>query len=149
MPIALLPSRRPRIPCLEFQVEEIDAWIVQFKQALKQPQIREALVRDGAQELWQERAFALRTDSKLLQGRFDRVALWNDRAVLVDFKTDAAGLSVRFSKYMRPVVFQIRPVSLIDRPKGHLIMDSQSLGILVAEFWRHYDSPLIVETDKA
>ena len=47
------------------------------------------------------------------------------------------------------MVFEVRPVSLIDLSKGHLIIDSQRLRVLAAQSWRHYDSSIIVETDKA
>ena len=70
---------------------EIDSWILQFREALQKPQIRAALQRSGAKELWRERAFALREDGHLLQGRLDRVAIWENRALLLDFKTDTAG----------------------------------------------------------
>jgi ATP-dependent helicase/nuclease subunit A len=69
----------------------IDAWLGDFHAALETPAIHAVLQRNGANHLWSERAFALKEDGQLLQGRFDRVAVWDDHALLVDFKTDAAG----------------------------------------------------------
>ena len=86
--------------------EDLDGWILQFRETLQKAPIRAALQRDGARELWQERTFALREDGKLLQGRFDRVAIWEDRARLLDFKTDTAGPTTQ--DHYRPQVDSYR-----------------------------------------
>jgi ATP-dependent exoDNAse (exonuclease V) beta subunit len=84
----------------------LEGWIRQFHEALQKPPIRAALQRDGARELWRERTFALREDGRLLQGRFDRVAIWDDRALLLDFKTDAS--STEAQNHYRPQVDSYR-----------------------------------------
>ena len=48
---------------------ELSTWIAEFREALRVPEIREVLEQNGAKELWTERAFALRVDGQLLQGR--------------------------------------------------------------------------------
>ena len=95
---------------------ELSTWIAEFREALRVPEIRKVLEQDGAKDLWTERAFALRVDGQLLQGRFDRVAIWDDRALVVDFKTDAAG-STDQERYRPQVECYRQAVScLIDIP---------------------------------
>ena len=84
---------RQRVRCLALSPSDgtINQWIDQFREALRSASLQSMLRRNGARELWRERAFALREDGQLLRGRFDRVAIWEDRALLIDFKTDVAG----------------------------------------------------------
>ena len=77
------------------------SWIVSRMDWLRQlwagPVAQEALARNGAQELWRERGFAVSDHGQLLQGFFDRVTIYRDKqgkisqARLIDFKTDRLG----------------------------------------------------------
>ena len=65
-----------------------------FRRALGASPVRSLLERDGADQLWRERPFVVRSGSRLVRGTFDRVHLWTGtgggaaRALLIDFKTD-------------------------------------------------------------
>ena len=113
---ALRASARQQAP--ELPDGQLEDWIADFRRVLGIPAIREVLERNGAHELWTERAFALRANDQLLQGRFDRVAIWADRALIVDFKTDVAGPSAR-DKYQPQVDFYRQAVcSLLGLPEA-------------------------------
>jgi ATP-dependent exoDNAse (exonuclease V) beta subunit len=92
-PEDLKHAARALLPALT--EDGLNALVDQFQQMLARPAIEQALQRDGADDrLWRERAFAVRTAGRLLQGRFDRVVLHADQAgsvqsaTLIDFKTD-------------------------------------------------------------
>ena len=42
-------------------------------------------------QLWRERAFDVVLENELISGVFDRVHLFDDRAEIIDFKTDRVG----------------------------------------------------------
>lgn len=73
--------------------------IAEFKSAVHRPSIADALCRpvDGALELstklWRERSFAVRVETELITGKFDRVVIREragiaQQADILDFKTD-------------------------------------------------------------
>ncbi len=78
------------------------ALLPEFRRMLAQRAVRDVLTHgrgDVEPELWRERAFAVRVEGKLLQGRFDRVVIERGQnsgdaranttvATLIDFKTD-------------------------------------------------------------
>ncbi|MEX0655572.1 MAG: UvrD-helicase domain-containing protein [Phycisphaeraceae bacterium] len=77
-----------------------EAWLAEqmrgFEAMVAKPAVRAVLERDGADDLWRERSFAVVEEGRMMRGQFDRVAVWRDaagraeRAMLVDFKTDRA-----------------------------------------------------------
>ncbi len=75
----------------------VTARVQRFRETLAGPVAQAALVRDGANELWRERGFAVNDGGQLLQGFFDRVTIYrNDQGEatqvrLIDFKTDRLG----------------------------------------------------------
>ncbi len=94
-----------------------EAWLEEFGVMLKHPKVVELLSKpngwdDAACELWQEQSFAIHLDGNLVHGQMDRVHLWPDRAILIDFKTDRVSdgeLEARVDHY-RPQIQLYRRV---------------------------------------
>jgi ATP-dependent helicase/nuclease subunit A len=95
-----------------FTDADTERYARQLARMLEAEPVAAVLSRDGAAELWRERAFAALVDGRLMRGVFDRVHLWRDaggrptRALLIDFKTDRpgddgpAGLAERYRAQM-------------------------------------------------
>lgn len=74
---------------LEHEPEYLDS----FMKMLSMPQVIDALHRpadwdDATCQLWREKNFAVVMDGRLVQGQLDRVQIWPDRALILDYKTD-------------------------------------------------------------
>lgn len=68
-------------------------FIESFMKMLMMPQVINALSEpadwdDTTCELWREKSFAVLMDSRLVQGQLDRVHVYPDHAVILDYKTD-------------------------------------------------------------
>jgi ATP-dependent helicase/nuclease subunit A len=93
----LLRAARRAVP--ECDDAAASVYLLEFRRMLTHRAVRDVLTRgagDGGLELWRERAFAVRVEGKLLQGRFDRVTIHRAQAggtvaTLIDFKTDRVG----------------------------------------------------------
>lgn len=87
---ALLAAGRQIFP--EHDDEFFEPMARQFLQMLEKAEVAEAFAKDGAVDLWRERAFAVRDGGRLLRGQFDRVTVHEagkERfARITDFKTD-------------------------------------------------------------
>ncbi len=99
--------------------ENLDEQIREFRGMLRQPAIRDSLMRPAASaarstELWRERPFVIRWDDALLAGKFDRVVITRDGsrvvgAEVLDFKTDTIptddpGRATVLTEHYRPQV---------------------------------------------
>ena len=91
---AALPDRDELVSLLqkdklEFENEFLDS----FLKMLKMPAVIGALTKpaewdEATCQLWQEKNFAVVMDGRLVQGQLDRVHVWPDRALILDYKTD-------------------------------------------------------------
>jgi ATP-dependent exoDNAse (exonuclease V) beta subunit len=89
-----LPDRQSLIELLDADgLEHEPEFTESFMSMLKMPAVIEALTRpadwdDPQCQLWQEKSFAVVMDGRLVQGQLDRVHIWPDRALILDYKTD-------------------------------------------------------------
>ncbi|MFP4145516.1 MAG: UvrD-helicase domain-containing protein [Phycisphaeraceae bacterium] len=109
--------------------DELVEHLAHFQMVLARPGVRAALERNGADELWRERNFAVRDGGRLVRGAFDRVHVWGGsgkrtRAKLIDFKSDrvsGAGVARRAEHY-RPQIqaYQRALATLLKLPAGQI-----------------------------
>jgi ATP-dependent exoDNAse (exonuclease V) beta subunit len=74
---------------LAYEDEYLDA----FTKMLQMPAVIDALAcpsdwDEKTCSLWQEKSFAVVMDGRLVQGQLDRVHVWPDHALILDYKTD-------------------------------------------------------------
>lgn len=90
---------------LEFEDEFLDS----FLKMLQMPAVIAALSKpadwdESTCQLWQEKNFAVVMNGRLVQGQLDRVHVWPDRALILDYKTD-----IPPKKGFGPLVDHYRP----------------------------------------
>ncbi|MFG0249624.1 MAG: UvrD-helicase domain-containing protein [Phycisphaeraceae bacterium JB051] len=89
-----LPDRQQLIDMLDDEgLEHEPEFTESFMGMLQMPAVIDALTRpadwdDNQCQLWQEKSFAVVMDGRLVQGQLDRVHIWPDRALILDYKTD-------------------------------------------------------------
>ncbi|HCD32925.1 MAG TPA: hypothetical protein DER01_11005 [Phycisphaerales bacterium] len=92
-----LPDQQTLIDLLDSEkLEHEPEFTDSFVKMLQMPAVIDALKQpsdwdDATCQLWREKRFAVLMDGRLVQGMLDRVHVWQDRAVILDYKTDAPG----------------------------------------------------------
>ena len=92
-----LPTQASLIELLDAEnLEHEPEFTDSFMKMLQMPAVIDALKMpsnwdDSTCALWREKRFAVLMDGRLVQGQLDRVHVWPDRAMILDYKTDSPG----------------------------------------------------------